>query len=204
MKTKTEARRQAILDIAEGVFSELGFERASMDEVSQRGGGSKATIYNYFANKEELFFAVVFRSTEAEFEATHAALDLVEQDIARALEQFGCRFLALLYSPKVQAMRRLVVAEGGRSDLGRRVYELAPARSLAMMSGFLGRAMDRGQLRRADPLLASQQLKALLDAELVERFLFHTLDSVGEAEIAAIVGRAVEVFMLAYRPREAG
>ncbi|MGV7207576.1 TetR/AcrR family transcriptional regulator [Oxalobacteraceae bacterium A2-2] len=204
MKAKTEARRQTIMNIAEQVFSELGFERASMDEVSKRGGGSKATIYNYFANKEELFFEVMYRSKEAEFEAVHAALAGSDGgNLVQVLEDFGRRLLGLLYAPHVRAVRRLVVAEGGRSGLGARCYQLGPQRSLTIIADFLTRAMEQGKLRRADSHVAAQQLKALLDAELMERFLCHELDEVSEEEIAAVVGRAIPVFMAAYGPKGA-
>ncbi len=56
MKTKTESKRQAILKAAADVFRDVGFERASMEEIRARIGGSKATLYNYFPSKEKLFF----------------------------------------------------------------------------------------------------------------------------------------------------
>ncbi|MDB5934355.1 MAG: TetR family transcriptional regulator [Massilia sp.] len=201
MKAKTETRRQAILDVASRVFREMGYERASMDEVSQRGGGSKATIYNYFSNKEELFFEVIFQSVEAEFVATHAALDVEEPDIVRALEQFGQRLLAMLYSADVQASRRLVIAEGARGALGEKCFEMAPARSQAMLTEFLQKAMNRGKLRQANSRIASLHLKGLFESELLDEFLFHRLGTVGSEQIAGIVQRAVVVFMAAYGPK---
>jgi AcrR family transcriptional regulator len=203
MKAKTEARRQAILDIAEQVFSELGFERASMDVVSQRGGGSKATIYNYFASKEELFLQVVYRATEAQFMAIHDSLDAQQADVGLALERFGVRFVSLLHSPDVKAMRRLVIAEGGRSGLGPHFYELGPQRSQAMICDFLEHAMAVGKLRRTDSHIAALHFKALLEAEIMDGFQFHLPATMGEQDIRAAVGRAVEVFMLAYGPRPA-
>ena len=56
MRVKTEAKRQHIVDVAAQAFRELGFEGASMAEICARVGGSKATLYNYFASKEELLF----------------------------------------------------------------------------------------------------------------------------------------------------
>ena len=41
MKVRTEARREAILEVASQVFLELGFKRASMTEIVRRIGGSK-------------------------------------------------------------------------------------------------------------------------------------------------------------------
>lgn len=200
MKVKTAARRQAILDVASAVFRELGYERASMDEVSQRGGGAKATIYNYFASKEELFFEVIFQATEAEFEATHAGLNQDDVDIARALERYGERLLALLYSDDVRAVRRLVIAEGARGKLGSKCYQMAPQRSEAVLAQFLEQAMDDGRLRRAEARVASLHLKGLLESELLEKYLFHTLGAVRKKQIAGIAQRAVAVFMAAYGP----
>jgi len=48
MQTKTGKRRQAILDVAAGLFAELGYERVSMAAIAARTGRSKATLYNYF------------------------------------------------------------------------------------------------------------------------------------------------------------
>ena len=55
VKVKTAARREAILAAAKQVFQEVGFDRASMDEVAARFGGAKATVYRYFGSKEALF-----------------------------------------------------------------------------------------------------------------------------------------------------
>ena len=62
MRVKTEGRRQVIIDAALEVFKEVGYERASMAEISARAGGSKATLYNYFKSKEELFSAAMLEA----------------------------------------------------------------------------------------------------------------------------------------------
>lgn len=200
MRAKTETRRQAILDAAAQVFQETGFERTTMSAICERLGYSKATLYNYFASKEELFSAVVFEATEAEFEATLAALDPTLQDMTEALEKFGRGLLTLLYAPQVLAVRRLIVAEAGRSDLGRKCYALGPERSEAVAAAYLQQAMDAGKLRQADPRIAALHLRALLEAEWLDRFLFQTLEPVSESEINATVQRAIAAFMAAYGP----
>ena len=200
MKMKTEVKRQAILDVAAQAFRELGFERTSMSEICARVGGSKATLYNYFPSKEELFFEIMFLSTEAEFEATHLALDPTTDNIAESLRHFGEGFLKLLYSPEVQSIRRLLVSESGRSGLGRLCYERGPQCSQAMVSEFLQTAMTLGKLRQADPLVATLHLRGLLEAELLDRFLFQVQEEVTAEQIKAVTGRAVDAFMAAYGP----
>ena len=56
-----DARREAILDVAQDVFLEEGFAAGSMSTIAGRLGGSKGTLYNYFRNKDELFEAFVQR-----------------------------------------------------------------------------------------------------------------------------------------------
>ena len=198
MKKKTETKRQAILDVATQAFLELGFERTSMSEICARVGGSKATLYNYFPSKEELFFEVIFLSTEAEFEAVLVAIDATTEDIAEALRHFGVTLLGFLYSPKVRAQRHLAVSESGRTNLGRLVYERGVLRSQNLMAEFLQQAMNAGKLRQADPQVATRHLYSLLESELLERFLLQVLDEVSAEEIRTVTARAIEVFTAAY------
>lgn len=53
------ARREEILAAARTVFAERGFEKATLDEISEVAEFGKGTIYNYFASKEELFASVL-------------------------------------------------------------------------------------------------------------------------------------------------
>ena len=66
MRVKSEARRQAIIDVAKEAFCRQGFEATSMSEIASRVGGSKATLYNYFRSKEEIFIAVMESSATAQ------------------------------------------------------------------------------------------------------------------------------------------
>lgn len=203
MKKKTEAKRQAILEVAAKVFLELGFERTSMSEICARVGGSKATIYNYFSSKDVLFFEVMSLSTEAEFEAVHQNFHPTTEDIAESLRQFGQRFLSFLYSPALQAQRRLAIAESGRTELGRLVYERGVMRSQRVIEEFLKAGMRLGKLREADPAIAARHLYGLLESELLERFLCQLLGEVSAEEIKQVTARAIDVFMAAYGPRRA-
>jgi len=52
-------RRQDILEAARSVFSEKGFQNATMDEIAERVEISKPTIYLYFDSKEDLYKSIV-------------------------------------------------------------------------------------------------------------------------------------------------
>ena len=119
MKTKTEAKRLAILRAAADVFREGGFERASMVEICARVGGSKATLYNYFPSKERLFFEVMHQAKEAELEAIVGSMNCDAEDIKAELLRFGSEFLRFPYLPDAIAIRRLAIADSGSSEVGK-------------------------------------------------------------------------------------
>ncbi|RIL05414.1 MAG: hypothetical protein DCC71_10495 [Proteobacteria bacterium] len=58
-------QRQRILDAARTVFFRDGFMPANLDEVAQRAGVAKGTLYRYFENKAELYVAVLSANGDA-------------------------------------------------------------------------------------------------------------------------------------------
>jgi len=200
VKTKTEAKRQAILEEAGRAFRELGFERTSMTEISARLGGSKATIYNYFASKEELFFEVMSLCTEDEFGAVHEALDHDADHVEEALYRFGVKLLCFLYSAPLQAQRRLNITEVGRSPaLGRLIYERGVLRSQSLVEAFMARAIERGVLKDAPTWVMARHLCSLLEAEFQVKFLFLQLGELSVHDIEPAARRAVDVFLGGYK-----
>ncbi|MBP2641215.1 MAG: transcriptional regulator, TetR family [Firmicutes bacterium] len=55
----SRTKRQQILDAAYTVFSRKGFHRATVDEIIALADTGKGTVYNYFTNKEQLFYTLV-------------------------------------------------------------------------------------------------------------------------------------------------
>ena len=203
MKKKTEAKRQAIVDIAAEVFRELGFEGALMSEICRRVGGSKATIYNYFSSKELLFFEVMHQANQTQFVMIHAMLDQTAEDVGEALRRFGEALLTFLYSPDVMAIRRLVMTNACDASLGQTCYELGPRRSMDEISEFLRSAIERGQLRPCAPAVATFHLRGLLESELLDSLIFRVDETISTERIKAAVERAIAVFMAAYGPTNA-
>lgn len=200
MRVKTDAKRQTILDVATQAFQERGFEGTSMSEICARVGGSKATIYNYFASKEVLFFEVMFELTDKEFKAVIQLLDHATPNVGEALLNFGRGFLKLLYAPEVLAARRLMIAESGRSDLGRKCFERGPKMAKDTIAAFLKSAMQSGMLREANPAVAALHLLGLLESEIFEASILKRQEKISRKKIEQVTERAVEVFMTAYGP----
>ena len=66
-RLSAEERRESILDAANHVFGEHGFENVRIDDVATAAGISKALIYEHFGSKQELYGELMSR----------AAMDLV-------------------------------------------------------------------------------------------------------------------------------
>ncbi|MDR1117900.1 MAG: TetR/AcrR family transcriptional regulator, partial [Bifidobacteriaceae bacterium] len=61
---KRDARLTAILDAAEGLFVEKGYEAASVGDILAAVGMGRGTFYHYFRSKEDVLEAVVDRLTD--------------------------------------------------------------------------------------------------------------------------------------------
>lgn len=56
-----QSHEKVILSAAEKIFCLKGYEDASMDEIAREAKFTKRTVYQYFENKDDLYFAVVLR-----------------------------------------------------------------------------------------------------------------------------------------------
>ncbi len=60
-----EERKNEILDVAEQLFAEKGFDNASTNDIIKRIGIARGTLYHHFKSKEEILDAIVNRITNA-------------------------------------------------------------------------------------------------------------------------------------------
>ncbi|MCR6646148.1 MAG: TetR/AcrR family transcriptional regulator [Terricaulis sp.] len=106
-----QARREAFLAAAREVFLRRGYRAASVNEVVRIAGGSLATLYQQFGNKEGLFHAFVL-DQHARFTADMAPESVDHLELEDGLRAIGVRYLSNLLKPDTLAFYRLVVSEG--------------------------------------------------------------------------------------------
>ncbi|HKX41630.1 MAG TPA: TetR/AcrR family transcriptional regulator [Burkholderiaceae bacterium] len=198
MRVKTEAKREAILEVASQVFLELGYERASMDEIAARGGGSKVTLYGYFSSKHQLFLAVVDHMAAHQLGPAFDELVPGGDDLAGVLRRFGEKFLAFICTPEAVGAYRMVAAQPLQSGVGRDFFEVGPKRGQATVTAYLQSEMAAGRLQQADAAVAALHLMALLGAEAHQPLLMGATTTPTRQRIKQMVERAVTVFMAAY------
>lgn len=73
IKKRTD-RRQQIIDASTDIFYEHGYHRASIRDISQRMGITKAAIYYHFRDKEEILYTIVDQATNELLMAFESAL----------------------------------------------------------------------------------------------------------------------------------
>lgn len=62
---KTKPVRERLLDAAEGCLEQFGPQKTSMEDVARAAGMSRATVYRYFENRDELLLGVASRQASA-------------------------------------------------------------------------------------------------------------------------------------------
>jgi TetR/AcrR family transcriptional regulator len=68
-----DEKRRAILDRSAELFAAHGYDRASMSKIAEACGVSKANLYHYYRDKEELLFDVIRFHLEELLEVVEAA-----------------------------------------------------------------------------------------------------------------------------------
>jgi AcrR family transcriptional regulator len=192
-------KRIAILVGADRVFSASGFDVASMDDIAKAAGVSKATLYVYFADKTQLFSAMIAAQRADQYAgfAEHLA---APGDVRTVLTGFG-RALAISASSEWSLrINRIVLGVAERMpDVGREFFETGPMQLAETLAAYLEQQQSAGALRMHHTFFAAVQFIELCQAALVRPRLYRAITTPpGEDEINRIVAGAVYVFMAAY------
>ena len=188
------SRREAILDVAEHSFMDLGYAGTSMSAIAATLGGSKGTLWSYFPSKEQLFAAVVDRASEA-FRQQLSLILNPRDEIGVALRRFAREFLQKVTSNEASALHRLVIGEANRfPETGQIFHDRAVGRTRDLLAGYLADAMDRGLLRHEEPGVAAQQLLGLCAFGCLQQ----TLLGISGAASAAVIGNDAEMGVSAF------
>jgi len=174
------AKRQQILEGANRIFSQMGFDAASMNDITREAGVSKGTIYVYFDSKEELFMELCNHYREILFADIYHALE-GDGDLREALIDFGTALATVVTSDVVISAQRVVIG----------VAERMPSMSRNFYAA--------GTLDIEDTELATYQLADLFMSGMFKKRLFGCMASAPSQElIRKTVTSGVDVFLKAY------
>src|SRR5262245_10397916 len=109
---ETELLESRLLDAAEAVFLEQGYARATIDSIAKASGATRKTIYARYATKEAIFDAAVRRLLDAGVSLPRLRAGGQEGDPRAILLMLAKDLIALLETPQMVRIYRLIFAEG--------------------------------------------------------------------------------------------
>ncbi|HET6596150.1 MAG TPA: TetR/AcrR family transcriptional regulator [Anaerolineales bacterium] len=160
-------RKKQIIDAAEEVFTQKGFDQARMDDIAEETGLSKGTLYLYFKSKEDLIAAIldrVFQHEFRQFEALNLTemgavdviwkiTDLITKDIL-GLQ----RLMPIIYQFLALAFRNKHVQRALAKYINQYVDLLIP---------IIQRGVDSGEFRQVDAQETAIAMGAILEGTLL-------------------------------------
>jgi AcrR family transcriptional regulator len=192
-----------ILAAAFAVFARRGFTHASVQEIADEAGVAKPTLYNHFADKDELFRHAMTHTADLVTAATVAVTDRLRvpgPDLRAALTDVARRMLRVCCDERSQALRRLAQGQLVQfPDVLAAVQERTSGQLAEALADRLARLSLSGLLRRCDPAVAAEQFLALLTGPMETRSGFG-VRKVSIAGARAVADAAVDTFLRAYAP----
>src|SRR5215475_2951810 len=122
LEVRPEARRrrkaerpQEIVEAAFTEFSRNGYATTTLDQIAERAGVTKGTIYVYFENKEHLFISMVREFTKATMEVVHGMAESHQGPTADLLRaQFSFIYQHIVEDDRRREVLRMLIAEAPR------------------------------------------------------------------------------------------
>lgn len=187
-RRRKEQRPGEIIEAAIQEFSRRGFAATRLEDVAERAGVTKGTIYFYFKDKEDLFKAAARRSLAPalnEMEALGAHSEGSAEESLRI--HLSAVYPKLVKNPRAAQILRLIIAEGPQfPELVEFYYSEIISRGLAILTRVLERGVARHEFRRSGAVEFPQTVFAPAIAALIWNLLLgkkHPLDLDGYARM---------------------
>jgi TetR/AcrR family transcriptional regulator, mexJK operon transcriptional repressor len=187
--------RQRVIEAARLEFMKDGFRGASIDRIAATAGVAKQTVYNHFPSKNALYAETI----RAGIRVVVVKLDDANGDVRQCLVSYGHALRAKLLDSDGLAWFRTFIGDlPSMPELGRIVLREGPMETLKHLAVFLAAAMDRGELRRDDPVFAADMFNGMLLNSDRTACLFAADNDV--LVDPTRVEKIVDCFLRAYRP----
>jgi AcrR family transcriptional regulator len=172
---RKEARPQELLAAALDLFVERGYAATRLDDVAARAGVSKGTLYLYFANKEELFKAVVRENVLPILGEAEGIIDAYEGPSAELFREIVLGWWERIGNTKVSGITKLIMAESCNfPEVAQFYYDEVISRGNAMVGSMLERGIERGEFRRIDVYQATNVVVAPMLMLMMWKHSFNT------------------------------
>jgi TetR/AcrR family transcriptional regulator, mexJK operon transcriptional repressor len=193
-----DVRRRAFVAAAREAFFANGYAGTTMSSIAATVGGSKTTLWSYYASKQDLFVAVVDDIVETYGASLEMPMDLSES-VEQGLRRFAHGMMNIILSPPIIALHRLVTGEAGRfPELGALLYERGPQRGRTKLAHFLDHAMAEGRVRRGNSELAAGQFGMMCQSGCYQHLMLGLIPIADDQQVAADIEAAIDTFARAW------
>ena len=195
---KLSPRGVLILDAAQRLFYNLGFDETSLAMIINEAGGSRRSIYNEFGNKHGLLMAVIQRQVKTQSEI----LTSINRDLEakEALNQVCFKFVVGMLSPELMSLFRLVIQQVVKfPELGEMIYKNGPMTGILPLVDYLTWLTEQKLLKIENCHFSAQMLMEMAKGPLHTRSLLLPDKQASEEEISYQVTKAVDIFLHAHR-----
>jgi AcrR family transcriptional regulator len=151
-----DERRERIVWAAKLVLLEKGFDAASMEDVADRAGTTKPTVYAHFKSKDELLGAVV-ELIKGRFLGKLQSPDVYAAEPVEAVALFCGRFVELVCWRDAVGYQRVTLAAAARSPaIAGAVYDTLFGGACRSLAAYLRtRKLTRSPEQDAELLLSA-------------------------------------------------
>ncbi len=180
---RPEARPEEILEAALGVFGDVGFARARLEDVAKAAGVSKGTLYLYFDSKETLFREMVRTKIVAVVEEGERLVASHGGDARARLREFMRLMWSKMRDPRLLRISKLVQGElGCFPELAQFYYTEVILRVRTLLEQLVARGVADGSFRPAQARIAPRAIPALMVMVLKLHHFFGAYDPAPLAE----------------------
>lgn len=193
---KAESRCQKIVDVAYRLFLDNGYEKVSMNDIVKEAGGSLATLYKHFGNKEQLLISVLEHKSEELFGEWSRQSASYEGRLEAFLTMIGKSYLDLVTAPDAILFNRLVVSIGylDATKQTKQIILDLMMHPIDALSCFLENEKQKGHIDVDDTKLCAHQfLNALEEPFMFPRILGVEID-LSEERCLKALNQVVTIF----------
>lgn len=201
MQRRGELRVEKFLDAATEVFNEKGYQGARLSDIVKRAGGSLATLYRAFGDKDGLVHALMEKSIHDFGQSLEELLrsPLLPQ---QALEQAACRMVEEILAPARIACHRIVISEGLNQPALRDWFHAHGVEPMeALLSRYFTRQTRAGTLYIDDCDRAANDFYMLIIGGLILRSINGRIDASNIPQAQRDACAAVQLFLNGALPR---
>lgn len=174
--------KEKILERAVQDFLSYGFKNVTMDDLAQKLGISKKTIYEYFDNKNQLVF-----------EASHAIFDTVMADITNIYKQEANPIQGLFEIKKIALKFLIDDQQSPQYQLQKyypKIYSELKEKELTVLGSHFKKSLEKG--------IKTGLFRSEIDTDFVTRLYFNGIRGIRDISLFPVKKYKIEKLLIQY------